>query len=259
MDKSKLINDYKKSNKVRREKIALKAGFKTGEEYLQSLLTITPQKAIKVAKTKKMTGIFYVIDVLDASGSMGGGKYENSQRGIIDGIKDMAVRKDVKYSLVEFVQSNRGLNKPIVQVEPSLIKTSDIRFSGAVGGDTPLYYAVYETIKSIQPRKEDKVLINVYTDGGDNAKREYKVMAAKLIEEVQKENFTITFVATPTDLAQIKADINIKDSNTLAVTNDAAGFKKAMLKTRSSKANYFASSLAGMNTLVGFYKEEGTL
>lgn len=47
-----------------------------------------------------MKGTFHVIDILDATGSMQGGKYTNSVEGIKAGIKDLCNRKDVKYSLI---------------------------------------------------------------------------------------------------------------------------------------------------------------
>lgn len=256
--KQQLIEDYKKANKERREKIAQKNGFKTGEEYLASL---TKQEVKKVTKktTSKMKGIFYVVDILDASGSMDGGKYENSKKGIIDGIKDLAPRKDVKYSLFEFIQESRSLNHPLDNVSPSDVNVDNIRFSGAIGGDTPLYYAVYTVIKRMNVTKDDKVLINVYTDGGNNSKSEYVSMAAKLIKEVQKENFTVTFVATTYDLERIKRDINIDDSNTLVTANTAEGFKMSMGQTRSARTAYFAGASAGQNVLKGFYKRQGKL
>lgn len=257
--KEQLINDYKKANKERKQKIAEKAGFKTGTDYLNSLIKTAK---IKVNKTSKMKGIFYVIDLLDATGSMDGGKYENSKKGIIDGIKDMSVRKDIKYSLIEFIDSGRELYTAISQQLPKDVNTSDIRFSGAIGGDTPLYHSVCEVISNISVKPEDKVLINVYTDGGDNgpySNRETTKKAANLIAKVQKENFTVTFVATPGDLERIKRDINIDDSNTLATANTAEGFKMSMQKTRSAKMSYFANTEAGMDTLVGFYKKGGKL
>ena len=257
-----LIKDYKKSNVSRREKIVAKAGFSTEAEYLASLVKGPKKEAKKTIKTSKMKGVFYVVDVLDASGSMIGGKYENSKRGIVEAIKDLTARNDVKYSLVEFIDSFKPLNKPITNASPKDINTSSISFSGARGNDTPLYHTVYNVINGLQVNKEDKVLINVYTDGGDNGQysnTQTTKRAADLIAKVQKENFTVTFVATEGDLRSIKRDINIDDSNTLATANTAEGFEASMVKTRSAKMSYFASADAGQDVLVGFYKKGGTL
>jgi len=258
-----LINAFKKANKQRRRLMAAKNGFKTPEEYLTSLLTLnkstqTPTKTHKT-KVSKMKGTFYIIDILDATGSMDGGKYNNSKEGIIAGIKDLASRKDVKYSFVEFIELRKALNKPLTDIIPSDVKTSDIRFSGAIGGNTPLYKTVYEVIKGINVSKDDKVLINVYTDGGNNTAYEYTEMAAKLLKDVQKDNFTVTFVATSEDLARIKKDINIDDSNTFATANTAEGFKMSMSATRGARTNYFMSAEVGTDVLKGFYKKEGVL
>lgn len=66
--KAQLVADYKKSNKVRREKLAKTAGFKTGEEYLKSLTTIKSSKKVKVAKKQKEM-LDYVV-AFDTTGSM---------------------------------------------------------------------------------------------------------------------------------------------------------------------------------------------
>src|SRR6185436_5930891 len=209
------IKDFKKANLERRQKIVEKYGFKTSEEYIKFL-----EKGVKVKKStkkdvivSKMKGVFYIVDLLDATGSMGnniGGKYDNSKSGIISSIKDMAVRKDVKYTFVEFIERSRPLNYAIIDGNPSEINTDNIKFSGAIGGDTPLYWAVWSVISSLSDKvtKDDKVLIKVYTDGGNNSMIEYTSKAAELIEKVQKENFTVTFVATPRDLEMIKRQIN---------------------------------------------------
>jgi len=253
------LKDFKKSNKERKQKLAEKYGFLTADSYKAHLETKIKVKKTNEPKKKVFKGKFYVVDILDASGSMSGGKYNNSTEGIISRINDMKTRKDVIYSLVEFIQASKPFNKAVYKVKPSDINTSLIPFSGAIGGDTPLYYTVYETIKNLEVTKEDKVLMNVYTDGQNNSMRDYQSKAAELIKKVQKENFTITFVATPQDLENIMRDINIDASNTFATANTAEGFKMSMEKTRGATMSYFASSVAGEDTLVGFYKKQETL
>lgn len=255
--KEQLIEDYKKSNKERREKLAKKAGFKTGADYLASL----SQKPAKVEKVTKFNGTFYVIDILDATGSMDGGKYNNSKEGIINKIKEMAIRKDVVYSLVEFIQANKPFNNAVTKLAPSNVNTQMIPFHGATGGNTPLYYAVWKVIGDLYPSvtKKDKVLINVYTDGENNSMFEYQQQAADLIRKVQKENFTVTFVATPNDLERIIRDINVERSNTFATSNTAEGFRGSHVANSVATMSYFASADAGQDVLKGFYKKEGKL
>lgn len=191
-----------------------------------------------------------------------GDKYNNSKQGILDGIKDLVPRKDVKYSLIEFIDSGRYLNRAVTQIPPKEVNISYIHFSGAIGNDTPLYKTVFDVISEISVNKDDKVLINVYTDGADNGPFSSPATTARvgeLIKKVQKENFTVTFVATPQDLNRIKRDINIDDSNTLATANTPEGFKMSMETTMKARSAYFSKSLAGEDTLVGFYKKQETL
>lgn len=261
--KEQLIADYRKSNKVRRQRIAEIAGFKSGEDYFTNLLFGNKKREPVKKASKKMKGIFHVVDILDATGSMaawgGASKYDNSKQGIIDGIKDLAGRNDVKYSLIEFIDSVMGLNHAITLQSPKDVNVNKIRFSGPIGSNTPLYKTVYDVVSTTSVGKDDKVLINVYTDGGNNTAYDYQSKCAELIKRVQKENFTITFVATEEDLRRIMQDINIEKSNTLATSNTAEGFAKSMEKTRGARTSYFTSSLAGENTLTGFYKREETL
>lgn len=73
--KKELIQAYKKANKLRREKIAINNGFRTGDEYLASLQgkssSGTKKKTVKKAKVQKepQQMLDYVI-AFDSTGSM---------------------------------------------------------------------------------------------------------------------------------------------------------------------------------------------
>ena len=65
--REQLIKDFKKANAARKLKMALKNGFKTSEEYLNSLLKKSKTK-VKVSK-KTNNKLDYVV-AFDSTGSM---------------------------------------------------------------------------------------------------------------------------------------------------------------------------------------------
>lgn len=77
--KNELIEAYKKANKLRREKIAINNGFRTGDEYLKSLLqsgkAIIPNKPKKKsprpAKVQEERQMLDYVIAFDSTGSMG--------------------------------------------------------------------------------------------------------------------------------------------------------------------------------------------
>lgn len=194
------------------------------------------------------------VHILDASGSMEGSKYNVSKEGILKEIEELKKDTSVNwtYSLVEFVESRKVVTHQMLGKFPN-----GVSFNGAHGGDTPLYFTVFDTItKLLQSVKStDKVLIKVYTDGGNNTKHEYTSKCAELVKKVNSENFTVTFVATPEDLERIMRDINVDKSNTLGITNDKVGFEKAFTVSLSATRSYSKSVLEGEDVSVGFYSK----
>jgi hypothetical protein len=157
-----LVRAFKKNNKERRAIIAKKYGYSSVEEYIAFLEgVIAGNGSISTPKL----GLAYVVDISDASGSMSGGKYDNTKKGITLGISDLKPRKDVRYSLVEFVELNL-VRKPLIGVIPSNINQYSIPFYGANGGNTPLYKTVYDTLVELKERvgENDTVLVKIYTD-----------------------------------------------------------------------------------------------
>lgn len=255
MDKVKeiLLEDFKRSNKVRKTKLAQKYGFSTAEEFLTYLTGVevaTPNKDI----------VIHNVTLLDATGSMAGGKYNNSVKGIEAEIKWIETQKDVKYTstIREFIQSDSGneikTNELCFLSPTTAIKSN---FCGANGYNTPLYKAVLDLIEDIEKaiNPQDKVLIKVYTDGQNNRLHQYQTTCAKKIKEVQAKGFTVTFVGTRRDLNGIIKDLGIDESNCLEVDDSGEGFKQAFEASRGATMVYTASVKAGEDVSRGFYKK----
>jgi len=254
-----LLEQYKRANQGAKQKLAEKNGFGTKEEYLK-YLEIQVKGEVPKRKSKafpKKLPIVYNVDILDASGSMSGGKYNNSCVGVKKGFVDLAENKEVKFNftLVEFVERGR-INEPFTAVE----KVPEFKFAGSVGNNTPLYRTVFDTITRMRKlAKGEKVLVKVYTDGGNNTEYEYTAKCARLIKEVEKEGFTVTFVATEQDIVKITKDLSLDESNTLKVKNDARGFEMAFTSSLGSTQLYASKVSRGEDVSKGFYKKIGKL
>ncbi len=245
---------FQKANQARKLILLQRMGCKTKEEYFKLLENSKPVVKVKTSKVVKKKTI-HIITILDASGSMSGGKYTNSCNGIRQEVEELKVDQDANYTytFVEFVQ--RG--KIIKNVVKASLKDLYLPFNGALGGDTPLYDTVYNTLRDLESiSSDDKVLVKVYTDGGDNSSwPEYKKMSKDLIATLEKRGFVITFVATEQDMPRIVHDLSLNITNTLSVTNDSIGFQNAFFASNIARKAYTSSVAAGTDTNTGFYKK----
>lgn len=214
-----------------------------------------------------------VIDLLDASGSMDSKgswkdtetKYQVAEKGINMGIESL--KKDTtanyKYSAVEFDTYRSELRYtetiPLTPIE----NVSIFRGRGPNGG-TPLYQSIAKLIHSILAIKkvEDRVLINIYTDGGENVSTDgYQKYSGgdkkihDLMEDVKKNHkFTVTFVGTEFDVENMVNNAGFMRGNTMSYDGSAAGMG-ATMKISSTSRSLFAQEVAtrGISSTDDFY------
>lgn len=261
-DYIKLLKDLKKSNKERKLKLALKAGFATVESYLDYLdkqvlsggKLNTPTKAKVVAKTSKVKPTIHIVDIIDCSGSMSGEKIRSAVLGINNGIENL--RKDTKanykYTLCDFSDS-RDIN--FKYSNSDLIDVKSINFGDR--GMTALYDAIGITLNKVNQFKDskDKVLVNIYTDGGENGSISYSESSInQLINELKSKGFTVTFIGTERDTMNVISKLGIDKSNTLSYDGSAQGLKMSMEKTVTARAMYSTAVADGQDVSKGFYK-----
>lgn len=258
--KEKLLEDFKRANKDRKIKLANKFGFSTVEEYLNYLTGVTGIVE-ETFKEEKVKPVIHNVVLLDATGSMSGGKYNVSKRGIEKELEWLKEQTEVIYTetVIEFIEricNNGNIKRNIHSLleQPSKVH---LNFYEAKGGDTPLYQAVYELIDEVKSeiKPTDKVLLKVYTDGQDNSSGLYREKCVRKIAEVQKENFTVTFAGTKQDLKDIIRSLNLEESNCLEIENTEEGFNYAFNMSMGSTRCYTASVLKGEDVSKGFYKK----
>lgn len=184
---------------------------------------------------------FITIDVLDGSGSMGGyNKSYNSKMSLgMAGIKKAYNSVNGEYKLIVFDEPYN------IQV----FNTPD-EFKYNFGGSTALTDAI---IKAFELTKDKDALINIYTDGGENASKANYEMARKLIRE-NKHRVTVTFIGTELDVKTAISKYEIESSNTLTYDNTAKGLFKSMETTVTARAIYSDRKAKGLDVSKGFYK-----
>lgn len=248
----KLLRSFSKSNTLRKQKISSDAGM-TVEEYKnflkQNIAGTVSAVVVDVPVTTEIPTI-HVVDVLDCSGSMAYGKLQAAMKGINAGIQNLKTTNSVNnvYSLLWFEGKTAKFKH--LREDPRDVK--EIHLTS--GGMTPLFDAIGTTIKEFK-NSTDKVLMNIYTDGGENSSKKFtKEQIKKLIQDV-KNNITVTFIGTSEDTLFAVRDLGVDLSNTLVYDGTAAGLDKSINVTVNARVSYSANVAAGNDVRTGFYKE----
>lgn len=258
-----LLAELKRAKQSVKLKKANKAGFEEVweyENYLRGELGMDLIEAPKEAENVFKGKIHYVT-ILDATGSMDcwgnqDSKYDASKQGILQELEMLRNEKDVNitYSLIEFV--HRTNIRTHFFLSDILPHKDNIQFVGPVGNNTPLYKTVYDVLNSLLNKnlKNDKILVKIYTDGGENCFNLSNKSCSKKIKEAQENNITVTFVGTNKDMEVIILDLDLDSSNTLSIENTAEGFKEAFATASLATSNYTKNVKAGKDVSRGFYK-----
>lgn len=260
--KQELLASFKKANKEARERKALIAGFKNANEYLKYLTEPTTVNKT-VTKTNKTTSkkeaninmpTIHIVDVLDVSYSMVGEKIRAANKGINLGFE--ALLKDnkinYKYTLCTFSTS------PKIEYVNSILNEVKTPFRFSVKNNTALYDAIGQTINDLKPfvNKNEKVLVNIYTDGEENCSTKYnKSSISEKMEEMKKQGWTFTFIGTDKDVKQVIKDLKIDSTNTKAYNGTGKELEVSLQSTITARSIYASKVLKNEDVSIGFYKD----
>lgn len=222
----------------------------------------TPKESGKKPNGGSIT--IHNIYLLDKSSSMQGEKYTAAKEGLkqdVESIKKL-ISKDVVYtmSLVEFASE--------VETKSWFHLASNYTLNASVTahGNTALYEALGNAIeRALQDKKkEDKVLVKVFTDGEENnSKGKYAPKVrynrsspelANLIKQAESDGITVTFIGTAHDTQEVIKNLGIDESNTLVHNNTAEDITRGMDFMSGQTVNYSARVSRGENVSKGFYK-----
>jgi len=174
------LSKFKKSNKERRQKVANAAGYKTVEGYLKALGFSGKMNKSVTNKVKTIPTI-HIVNIVDASGSMSGGKIKAANEAVQKDIRMILETKDVNYTytLVSFSDNNDINTHLFLNTPASIGKVENFRTRGM----TALYDAVSTTLVRVKEKvsKNDKVVVTIITDGEENDSRLYNQLKTKNI------------------------------------------------------------------------------
>lgn len=262
--KNQALSDFKKNNKQRRELIAKKKGYASAEEYMNTLIGAVVE--VKQTKKKKKPAkvnenlIIHVVDILDASGSMSGSKFSNATEGIRKGIDELLSETETNYthSFIDFSGRFDIVNR-WWKTHPRHVGT----LPWTTRGSTALNQAVGQTLETLIRESGDgqKVLVNIYTDGGENdSKAEWTYQRVQsLIKEAEGKGITVTFVGLKNDVQTAINMYHVHESNTMTYDGSGAGLAVTMAATVNLRKKYATKAKRGEDVSRGFYKKVGKL
>lgn len=199
------------------------------------------QEGNEMPKTINKTGTQHLLIVLDRSGSM-----SSCRSDVIGGtnqfIQDQKQLKDqeVKATLVIFDDVVEHLCEQVpLEDVPELTEGNYVP-----RGSTALLDAIGKTIHAAAPKvkKKDRVLMAIFTDGFENASREYTNVSVKaLIEEKEQKdgNWTIAYLGANQDAWAIAGQLGIAFGNTQSYdsVNTAAAMHSHSVSTLSYRGS----------------------
>jgi hypothetical protein len=255
---AEMLKSLRQYNKTAREVKAKKEGFTSSTTmiaYLEGCINSGQGNAVYGApatgtapksspkKEKQVKAVIgktrptiHVIDILDSSGSMSGGKHQNALKGINLGVAQLrqdVAEVDYTYTLCDFSDDIR-----LVWVTAALDSVGN--FTSRTRNATALYDAIGDTVNAVRNtvRAGDKVLVNVYTDGQENTSKRFKAnQIASIIDELSQVGWTFTFIGTAGDVAYAQRNLKFDASNTLVHDNTGAGMEKAFTTNSVSRAS----------------------
>jgi len=182
--------------------------------------------------------------ILDESGSM-----ESIKKTIIQGFN-------------EIVQTVKGIEKEFPEQEHFIDPASKLEQIDEKryrpDSMTPLYDAMgfsFAKLRKVLENQTDyNVLVTILTDGEENASKEYSGSTIKkLIEELQLNRWTFTYIGTDHDFEKFAASISI--TNTIHFQKNDADMKLMFAKENSSRANYSQNIREKKDTSKDFYED----
>lgn len=199
------------------------------------------------------------VHILDRSGSMQGGKYDNAIAGINNEMKELDGYGKIRYTMtvIEFCGLDGKCNMKEHYFMTPKMYCEPVKGAGAKGM-TPLNEAVGRVIEKLlrKTKKDERVIITIFTDGYENSSQgryQNKASLKELINDVENNhNFTVTFAGVKEDVEKVVFDLNIKIGNTM-VHNNTADSIKTFYKDRQRALKSY--SMANVSTTENFFKK----
>jgi hypothetical protein len=129
-------------------------------------------------------------------------------------------------------------------------------------GRTALHDAVGQAVTRLEPKvaPEDKVIVTIFTDGQENASREYSFEAIRsMIARLQEHaDWTFTYVGAGQGVIEQAQGLNIDITNVMVYDASAAGTERAFAAMHRSREAYADKVRSGRDVKKGFFAEDDT-
>lgn len=201
--------------------------------------------------------IFNLI-ILDESGSMQSIKQPtidgfNETVQTIKGVQQQHPEEEHYITLVTF----NGLGiKTLLSNQPvaELAEIDGDRYRP--GANTPLYDAMGFAFQRLRTQleliKNYCVLVTIFTDGLENASKEFTSAAIKhLVEELKTQRWTFSYIGANHDVQKFAHAISIH--NTIAFESNPASIQQALALEREARTRYYAKKRMGLSDEAGDY------
>jgi Mg-chelatase subunit ChlD len=215
----------------------------------------------KKAKAMEKKHQVHNLIILDESGSMLSIR-ENTIEGfneIVQTTKGIEIQFPEQEHYISLISFN-GLGTKILHfIDPvsKLEQIDDKKYNP--DASTPLYdamgFALNKLHQVVKDLKDYNVLVTVFTDGEENASREFSGEAIKkLVEKLTAENWTFTYIGTDHDVENFAMSISI--NNSLFFSKSEEGLRDMFVKERSARVNYSRKIRDKENTAKDFYDDD---
>lgn len=182
--------------------------------------------------------------IIDASGSMGSrvGDVKGGLKQMFEDIK----KQEGGSTLFKNSEKNKSTTivvdfsndfRVLVKTESADDLVESIADNYAVRGSTALYDAIGKTFSMVDD-KEEKVFVNIITDGEENASMEWNATKIKALIEAKKEKgWAILFIGADENCIERAVSLGITRGNTMAFDENAS-FGNRSFKAKFGKKGY---------------------
>ncbi len=107
------------------------------------------------------------------------------------------------------------------------------------GGMTAMNDAIGTALAKVLKDNPEKAIINIFTDGYENASREYNAVKVKeLVKQAEEKGYQVVFLAANIDEIQVASTFGLAAGATMNFMADAQGMENAYLRASSSTMAY---------------------